>query len=54
MLTIEGLNAIYIILRKLELCRAGGQPVDGVHQSFFFVWVKESQGVAKLMSCNQE
>lgn len=36
-LTVEGLNAVYIILRKPELGWASGEVVDWVHQRFFFV-----------------
>ena len=53
-LTIQGLNAFHIILRKAERGQVCECVVDWVHQSFSVVRVIETQGMAKFMSSNEE
>lgn len=53
-LTIQGLNAIHIILRKVEPSQVCECVVDWIHQSFTVGRVLETQGMAKFMGSNEE
>ena len=53
-LTIQGLDAVHIILGKVEAGQVCEWVVDGIHQSCGVRRVIETQGMAEFMSSNEE
>ena len=53
-LTIQGLDAVHIILGKAEAGQVCAWVVDGIHQSCGVGRVIETQGMAEFMSSNEE
>lgn len=52
-LTIEGLNATYVVIRQAE-CIGVKETIAGVHDWVWIVGVMQPQGMAKLMNSNKE
>lgn len=52
-LTIEGVNASYVIIREAE-CVGVKETIAGVHDWVWIVGMMQPQGMAELMNSNKE